>query len=86
MRDDTPMDLAAYRLSQAAEFLQDAEINNNNGALKTAANRSYYCIFHAMRAVLALERSDIPSPTDWPPHINTPPLQILTPPPNRQNV
>jgi uncharacterized protein (UPF0332 family) len=58
MRDDTPVDLATYRLDQAKEFLQDAETNNNNDSLKTAANRSYYCIFHAMRAVLALDNLD----------------------------
>jgi uncharacterized protein (UPF0332 family) len=58
MLDDTPVDLATYRLDQAKEFLQDAETNNNNGSLKTAANRSYYCIFHTMRAVLALDNLD----------------------------
>jgi len=58
MPDDTPKDLASYRLDQAKEFLRDAETNKNNGSLKTAANRSYYCIFHAMRAVLALDSLD----------------------------
>jgi uncharacterized protein with HEPN domain len=30
----------------------------NSGSYKTSVNRSYYCIFHAMRAVLALDALD----------------------------
>jgi uncharacterized protein (UPF0332 family) len=39
-------------------FLDTATLCIDAGDYKTAANRSYYCIFHAMRAVLALEPFD----------------------------
>jgi uncharacterized protein (UPF0332 family) len=54
--DDIPEDLAKFRLDQARECLQDARVPVIS--LKNAANRSYYCIFNAMRAVLALDRFD----------------------------
>jgi len=54
----SPSDLAAFRLEQARECLRDAEALIANGSFKGAANRSYYCIFQAMRAVLALESFD----------------------------
>ena len=54
--DDIPEELAKFRLEQARECLQDARIPVISP--KTAANRSYYCIFNAMRAVLALDRFD----------------------------
>ncbi|MDR2693160.1 MAG: hypothetical protein LBB74_02975 [Chitinispirillales bacterium] len=47
--DRTPEDLAVFRLHQARECLQDAQTPGIS--LKNAANRSYYCIFDAMRAV-----------------------------------
>ena len=56
MPEKIPFDLANVRLLQARECLQDAEVPANS--LKTSANRSYYSIFHAMRAVLALEGFD----------------------------
>jgi len=46
-------DLARYRLDRAKMFLRDAQASVFS--LETAANRSYYCIFSAMRAVLALD-------------------------------
>jgi uncharacterized protein (UPF0332 family) len=54
--DRVQRDLAVFRLHQAKECLQDAQSPTNS--LKTAANRSYYCIFDAMRAVLALDYFD----------------------------
>jgi len=54
--DYNPKDLAAFRIHQANECLKDATLEANS--LKTRANRSYYCIFNAMRAVLALDRFD----------------------------
>jgi uncharacterized protein (UPF0332 family) len=53
-----PSDLASQRLQQARECLQTAEVDIAAGLFKAAANRSYYCIFHAMRAVLALDKFD----------------------------
>jgi len=50
-----PKDLAIFRLHQANECLQSAQRELVAGDFKTAANRSYYCIFHAMRAVQAFD-------------------------------
>ena len=40
------------RLEKSRECLKDAERNLADNAFANAANRSYYCIFHAIRAVL----------------------------------
>ena len=45
------LDIAKERLSYADEILK-------NGDYKTVANRSYYAVFSAMRAVLALDSFD----------------------------
>lgn len=55
MRDDNVLALAKYRLDQANECLRSAEMVFTAGSFRFAVNRSYYCIFHAMRAVLALD-------------------------------
>lgn len=54
MLDASRKELAAYRLQCAEECLQDAKACSGKGA----ANRSYYAIFNAMRAVLALDGVD----------------------------
>lgn len=51
-------DLCLYRLKTARETLDMAEICINSNHYKDAINRSYYACFHAIRAVLALERVD----------------------------
>jgi len=43
---------AELRLEKANECLKDAETMLSAGSYATSANRSYYCIFHAMQAVL----------------------------------
>ena len=53
--EHTPEDLANFRLHQARVSLQAALAALD---FQTAANRSYYCIFYAMRAVQALDRFD----------------------------
>ena len=55
---DSAKELMKYRIAQAKECLESAIREENSGSYKTAANRSYYCIFHAMRAILALEKFD----------------------------
>ena len=50
--------LANVRLQKARECLQGAEVEIAANLFKNSANRSYYCIFHAMRAVLAFDRFD----------------------------
>jgi len=54
----TPIDYAGYRLQQAKECLELAEMALAADSFKGSANRSYYAIFHAIRAILALERFD----------------------------
>ena len=51
-------ELAAYRLGQAHDCLKAAENNLASELYKDALNRSYYCVFHSIRAVLALGFSD----------------------------
>lgn len=43
-------ELAEYRMKRAEEMLLAAEGNLEIGQYKTSLNRSYYAIFHAMRA------------------------------------
>jgi uncharacterized protein (UPF0332 family) len=50
--------LIAFRLEQARENLNSSERELNAEAFRISAVRSYYCIFHAMRAVLAIEGFD----------------------------
>ena len=49
---------AKYRLKRAKEDLSDAKYNYKDKRYLNANNRAYYSIFHAIRAVLALERVD----------------------------
>lgn len=51
-------DLSKYRLERAKEDLQTAAVNLANGLYKGAVNRSYYAIFHAIRAVNILDGFD----------------------------
>ncbi len=52
------MDLSLYRLSKAEQYLEDAKRTLELEMYDTSANRSYYAIFHAARAVLALDGLD----------------------------
>lgn len=58
MRNDKSRDLANYRLDRAKEMIKDAKQLAEAGSYKSGNNRAYYAIFHAMRAVLALEGID----------------------------
>ena len=57
MISENDKNLAKYRIEQARECIQSAEISLET-SLKTSINRSYYGIFYAMRAVLALDKFD----------------------------
>ncbi|MBR1635474.1 MAG: HEPN domain-containing protein [Lachnospiraceae bacterium] len=48
-------ELAKYRMDVAKEDLASAEKNFEAGDFRTANNRSYYAIYHAISACLALE-------------------------------
>lgn len=50
--------LVNYRLEQAKENVVEAEVLFNINKYKGANNRAYYAIFHAIKAVLALEQTD----------------------------
>lgn len=43
--------LCRYRLDCAKEDLEAARVNHSSGLFKAAINRSYYAIFHGIRAV-----------------------------------
>ena len=58
LEERTSEDLANFRLNQAVKCLQSAQRGLAADDFADAANRSYYCIFHAMRAVQALDRFD----------------------------
>lgn len=50
--------LSKYRIERANEDILTAKVNLENGLYKGAVNRSYYAIFHAIRAVNALDGFD----------------------------
>lgn len=51
-------ELAGYRMDRAKEMLSAAKDNLEIGQYKTSLNRSYYAIFHAMRAMNILKGFD----------------------------
>ncbi|MCL2163323.1 MAG: HEPN domain-containing protein [Oscillospiraceae bacterium] len=54
-------DLSNLRLEQAEQCLKEAKLLFENAGYKGAANRAYYCVFHSMRSLLALDRVDFKS-------------------------
>ena len=50
--------LSAHRFNRAKEELQTAELFLRNADFRSSINRSYYSIFHAIRAVNALDGFD----------------------------
>lgn len=51
--------LSEVRFAKATDCLADAKCLLSNGSFKGAANRAYYAVFHAMRAVLAYDGIDM---------------------------
>ena len=51
-------DLSRYRLARAKEDLDTAKKNFADGSYRASVNRSYYAIFHALRAITAMDRFD----------------------------
>lgn len=51
-------ELVIHRIEQSKRDLADAKLLYNNNSYLSANNRAYYSIFHAIRAVLALEPID----------------------------
>lgn len=58
MPEITNVSLSKYRLQKAREMPASAHRDMNAEDYASANNRAYYCIFHAMRAVLALDGED----------------------------
>lgn len=58
MPDITKVDLSRYRFRKAEEMLASARRDMEAKDYASANNRAYYAIFHAMRAVLALDGED----------------------------
>jgi len=58
MSHEQAVTLSRYRLEKARETQATAEQNLNNNRYMDANNRAYYSIFHAMRALLALDGVD----------------------------
>lgn len=56
--NDMELDLSKARLNQARECLRAARALLEIEDYRGAANRSYYSVFHAMRAVLTLDGID----------------------------
>lgn len=52
------VELAGYRMERAREMLEASKGNLEIGQYKTSLNRSYYAIFHAMRAANILKGFD----------------------------
>ena len=50
--------LSSYRFKRAKEDLEAAVSNHQSGFFKVAINRSYYAIFHAIRAVNIIDGFD----------------------------
>ena len=52
------IELSKYRFQCACEDLNDAKLLMDAGSFKSSVNRSYYAIFHMLRAVTALDHFD----------------------------
>lgn len=58
MPDTAHIDLAKYRFEQATGMIRAASVLHEAGEYKSGNNRAYYAMFHAVRALLALEGID----------------------------
>jgi len=56
--DNHKRDLSQYRLEEAERCLRGARLLFDAEDFKSAANRSYYCVFNAIRSIFALEGKD----------------------------
>ena len=58
MSDINSIDLSRFRIQKAKDMIASAYRDMYAEDYASANNRAYYCIFHAMRAVLALDNED----------------------------
>lgn len=59
MLPEQKIEISKARFDHAKECLQDAKLLLTGESYRSAATRAYYAIFHAMRAVLALDGVDM---------------------------
>lgn len=52
------IELSEYRFHRACEVLNDAKLLFREKSYKSSVNRSYYAIFHGLRAITALDGFD----------------------------
>ena len=70
MKGKISIDLVMHRLEQAKEELNAGKLLYKEKFYKSANNRAYYSIFHAIRAVLGLEPIDFKKHKDVIAHFN----------------
>lgn len=58
MADEEHVALSKHRLQKAKDDLEASRLLFENNKLTQSINRSYYSIFHATRALLALDKFD----------------------------
>lgn len=59
MHPEQTVEISRVRFDHAKECLTDAKLLLAGESYRSAANRAYYTVFHAMRAVLALDGVDM---------------------------
>ncbi|MBE5824323.1 MAG: HEPN domain-containing protein [Butyrivibrio sp.] len=55
MLEQEHIELSKHRIEKSNEMLKDAENLLRSESYRSANNRAYYCIYHAIRAVIALD-------------------------------
>lgn len=58
MHSEKILQLSKYRIDKAKEEFETASVLVDMGRFSQSINRSYYAIFHAVRALLALDEVD----------------------------
>ena len=58
MEEERRLDLCRYRIDKAKDDLSVSKLNLKKKKFSQSINRSYYSMFHAVRALLALKKFD----------------------------
>ena len=58
MHNNYSIDLCKYRFEKAHECIKSAKLLNESKDYLSSVNRSYYAMFHAIRAIMALDGVD----------------------------
>mgnify|MGYP002744523753 FL=1 len=56
--DSSLIELSKYRFQRSKEIIGDAKLLISDKSFSSSVNRSYYAIFHALRAITALDGFD----------------------------